>query len=149
MCSQNARANLRLQKNLMTLWVIGHSAAILKLKERFETARTHFYPHLGIINTSRVKGAHTTIKRWFKVSTMDLRDVKTNLSNCLQQQWRIRTAVAAAETRVYHDLNGRIYYGVVGKVSRFPLRKINIKSRRFWLAGSCTYDFEAIYGLPC
>ena len=49
---------------------------------------------------------------------MDMRDVRAKLTNCLQQQERdFRIAVAATETRVYHDLNDRIYDGVVRKVS--------------------------------
>ena len=56
---------------------------------------------------------------------MDMRDVRAKLTNCLQQQeMDFRIAVAATETRVYHDLNDRIYDGVVRKVSHFALRKI-------------------------
>ena len=100
-----------------------------------------------------VEEAHATIKRCLKVSTMDPRYVRAKLTNCLQQQEReFRTAIAAAETRFYRDLNDRNYHGVVRKVSFFALRKIKDEIKEGLAgnrAGTCTHAFERTYGLPC
>ena len=84
---------------------------------------------------------------------MDLPIVTAKSTDCLQQQEsEFRTAVAATETRVYHDLNDRVYDGVVRKVSPIALRKKKDEIKEGLAgsrAGACTHAFEAIYGLPC
>ena len=49
------------------------------LKEHFVTAWTSKCLHLGNINTSRVEGSHAALKRWLKVSTLDLQQLHNKI----------------------------------------------------------------------
>ncbi|CAG8532717.1 14492_t:CDS:2 [Cetraspora pellucida] len=129
----------------------------LPLKEKFVTAWTNLYLHLGTTVTSRIEDAHSTLKAYLQVSTEDLYYIHTTISLAVTNQKKEIDAMVASE-RIHvplFALNNPLYSNIRGKVSTFALKKINEQCQKTNCAITekplppCTGSFSKTMGLPC
>lgn len=128
----------------------------LPLKEKFISAWADQYFHLGTTVTSRVEGAHATLKRYLQVSVGNLQLVYEKISLLLENQHNeIKEMVEKNKTRIPHSQNIPFYSRLVSHISLYALKKIH---EQFIKASHATYDnplepctgtFTTSMGLPC
>ncbi|CAG8613947.1 3445_t:CDS:2, partial [Cetraspora pellucida] len=115
----------------------------LLLKEKFVTAWTNLYLHLGTTVTSHIEG--------------DLHYIRTTISLAVTNQKKEIDAMVASE-RIHvplFALNNPLYSNIRGKVSTFTLKKINEQCQKTNRAITeeplppCTGSFSKTMGLPC
>ncbi|KAI9916286.1 hypothetical protein PsorP6_017957 [Peronosclerospora sorghi] len=117
-------------------------------KTRFVSAWTNLVLHFNNVNTSRVEGAHSVIKKYIKVSTLDLWDV------CRRLEMAMRNAVGELRAAMISR------FGVITKMG-FNLGLLSLsllmRSTRFIVKWSywtispsqCAGAFTTTMGLPC
>ena len=125
----------------------------LPWKERFVYAWTGQTSHFGNNVTSRVEGAHATIKRYLQVSTGGLREVKENICLAIENQFQeIRTQLASEKIRIPQKLCIPFFNETVNKVSFYALYELQ---KQYTLAhtkdysSQCKGHFFKTMGLPC
>jgi hypothetical protein len=109
--------------------------------------------HFGHRTTSRVEGAHKTLKGYLQVSTGDLKMVVDNIERLLiHQHTELEATLGEAKIRPGHDLQIPLLADVIGRVTPYALRKILqqfriLRSTTF--RSSCSKLFLSAMGLPC
>ncbi|KAH9248286.1 hypothetical protein BASA81_014090 [Batrachochytrium salamandrivorans] len=127
----------------------------LPYKERFVSAWANRYLHLGNTATSRVGGAHATLKKYLQVSTANLFVVYEKILLLLEQQYNeIKAMVGKDRIRTPHALNTPFYSQVINNISSFALKKVHqefLKASRAsdYPLGPCHCTLETSMGLPC
>ena len=134
-------------------------------KESIVSAWTDTHMHLGSTVTSRVEGAHSTLKGWLRVSTKDLLGVFGSIEGALAtQSVDYEASVSKEKSRIpsrgitkssnptqpfRHEFNKPPYGSLPGRISLFALKKI--ASQRVLVPNSqiCAMQFTAVWGLPC
>jgi hypothetical protein len=125
-------------------------------KERFISAWADRYLHLGNKATSRVEGAHATLKKCLQTSTGDLESVHRKIILQVESQAReIRAMISSERLRVRHVYRIALFEPLLCRVSAFALQKI----RDEWIKASnatpdlpldpCTGILRSTMGLPC
>lgn len=126
-------------------------------KEKFVKAWTNEFLHLGTTVTSRVEGAHSTLKANLQVSTGDLYRIHMIISLMVTNHKKeINNMIAS--NRIHFPIfthNNPLYANIKGKVSIFALKKIDEQYKKAIHATvqkplpPCTKSFSKIMGLPC
>jgi hypothetical protein len=109
--------------------------------------------HFGHRTTSRVEGAHNTLKTYLQVSTGDLRVVYDKITLLLANQLaQYEAGVAQNKTRTPHTSRDPFYAALIGRVSNFALGQIWKQRHRLAMPETlspCIGTFTASMGLPC
>ncbi|CAG8458404.1 9522_t:CDS:2 [Cetraspora pellucida] len=133
--------------NLLCLWHINKN--IMKnCKSQFEE---------GTTVTSRVEGAHATIKTYLHTSAGDLRNVRIKLSLAVNnQKQELDTKISSEKIRFPTFVqNNSLYANIKNKISNFALKKVDEQYQRIKCATTqdplppCTGSFSSTMGLPC
>ncbi|KAI9915903.1 hypothetical protein PsorP6_007955 [Peronosclerospora sorghi] len=96
----------------------------IPFKTQFVSAWTNLVLHFNNVNTSRVEGEHSVIKKFLKVSTMDLCDVCRRLEVAMRNAVvELRAAIGSNDFKVWNDHEDWLYYGVVMLVSAYALHE--------------------------
>ncbi|CAG8702825.1 5351_t:CDS:2, partial [Ambispora leptoticha] len=120
-------------------------------------AWTNKFLHLGTTVTSRVEGAHSTIKTYLRTSAGDLRDVRIKISLAVENQKKEVDTMAASEKirfPIFVQSNS-LYANIKGRVSTFSLKKIEEQYQKIKNATTqeplppCTGSFSSTMRLPC
>jgi MULE transposase domain len=111
------------------------------------------FHHFGNRATSRVEGAHATLKRHLQISTMDLKDVLDRIEIMLKSQHQEFEAKLGTEKIAPGlDLQIPIFTNLLGFITPHALRLI-LKQYRLLKSDqykpSCTGLFHSSMGLPC
>jgi hypothetical protein len=81
--------------------------------------------HFGHHVTSRVEGAHNTLKGYLQVSTGDLKTVLDNVEQLLtSQHTELEAALADAKLRPGHNIQIPLFADVISRATPYALRKI-------------------------
>ncbi|KAG5566439.1 hypothetical protein RHGRI_002122 [Rhododendron griersonianum] len=125
----------------------------LPFKERFVNAWIGKHPHFGHRVTSRVEGAHSTLKRYLTVSTGNFREVREKICLAIENQYNeIKTKIASEKLRVTHKFQIPMLKELVSQVSFFALGELFKQcelARTDYVLGPCTGHFSRTMGLPC
>ncbi|KAI8547352.1 hypothetical protein RHMOL_Rhmol07G0188900 [Rhododendron molle] len=125
----------------------------LPFKERFVNAWIGKHPHFGHRVTSRVEGAHSTLKRYLTVSTGNFREVREKICLAIENQYNeIKTKIASETLRVTHKFQIPMLKELVSHVSFFALGELFKQcelARTDYVLGLCTGHFSRTMGLPC
>lgn len=108
--------------------------------------------HFGNRATSRVEGAHSTLKRYLQVSTGNLTGVLDRIQLMLENKLAEHEAgLEMAQQRVPHDVNIPLFAELIGKVTPYALRKILVQYRRLSTLPlpRCSTTFTSSMGMPC
>jgi hypothetical protein len=106
--------------------------------------------HFGNQATSRVEGAHSTLKHYLQVSTSDLKTVLDKIALMLANQHvEHKATLALAQSRLPHDVNIPLFVELIGRVIPFALRKVLIQYQRALPLPECMKAFTTSMGLPC
>ena len=122
-------------------------------KESFVQAWVDKYAHFGNRATSRVEGAHNTLKLYLQAATGDLKGVFDKVTLLLTNQHLAYDAtVSRNKTRTPHTACDPFYGQLLGRVSSFTLGRIweqkHLLTRPEPLQ-PCMKTFTKSMGLPC
>jgi MULE transposase domain len=122
-------------------------------KRLFIRAYTNKYLHFGNRVTSRVEGAHSTLKSYLQISTGDLKSVFDKITIMLTNQHaEYDGAIAHNRTRTPHTTNNPFYSQLLGRISNYTLGQLWNQRYRLTNIDSltkCTGRFSNSMGLPC
>ncbi|KAI9914640.1 hypothetical protein PsorP6_007475 [Peronosclerospora sorghi] len=125
----------------------------IPFKTRFFSAWTNLVLHFNNVNTLRVEGAHSVIKTYLKVSTMDLWDVCRRLEMAMRNAvGELRAAIGSNNFKVWSDHEDGFYYGVVKLFSAYALHEVHHQMELLddlTVASQCAGVFTTTMGLPC
>ncbi|KAF7144569.1 hypothetical protein RHSIM_Rhsim04G0198300 [Rhododendron simsii] len=125
----------------------------LPFKERFVNAWIGKHPHFGHCVTSRVEGAHSTLKRYLTVSTGNFREVREKICLAIENQYNeIKTKIASEKLRVIRKFQIPMLKELVSHVSFFALGELFKQcelARTDYVLGPCTGHFSRTMGLLC
>ncbi|CAG8815751.1 14551_t:CDS:2, partial [Gigaspora margarita] len=110
-----------------------------------------------MIVTSRIEGAHATLKAYLRTSTGDLFQVRKKISLVVMNQKKeIDTMIASEHIRFpAFVFNNSFYSNVRGMVSTYALKKVNEQYQKTNSTTTqeplppCTGSFLSTMGLPC
>ena len=110
--------------------------------------------HFNNVNTSRVEEAYSTLKKYLKVSTMDLWEVCNKIElGLLTSVAELRAAISGCVIKVWNDQMDNCFAGVVQIVSRYALVKVHEQMLLLDDPTLCRLDcfesFSTILWLPC
>jgi hypothetical protein len=109
--------------------------------------------HLGNRVTSRVEGAHSTVKFYLQVSTGNLKMVYNNISLLLANQHiAYEAGVAMNKACSPHTAMHPLYAELLGRISHYALGKIWDQKHRLSSPdplAPCTEAFRSSMGMPC
>nr|CAG8652006.1 14323_t:CDS:1 [Entrophospora candida] len=125
-------------------------------KECFISAWVDRYLHLGNKATSRVEGAHATLKKYLQSSRGDLESVHRKIILQVESQAKeIRAMISSERLKVQHVYRIALFEPLLSRVSVFALKKI----RDEWIKASnatldsplnpCSGILSSTMGLPC
>ncbi|CAJ0635060.1 8268_t:CDS:2, partial [Entrophospora sp. SA101] len=125
-------------------------------KECFISAWVDHYLHLGNKATSRVEGAHATLKKYLQSSRGDLESVHRKIILEVESQAKeIRAMISSERLKVQHVYRIALFEPLLSRVSVFALKKI----RDEWIKASnatlesplnpCSGILSSTMGLPC
>ena len=127
-------------------WIVPWKRSIIQ-------AYTNRALHLGNRVTSRIEGAHSTIKSYLQVSTGNLKMVYDSISLLLTNQLvTYEAGVAMNKARIPHIANHAIYAQLLGRISHHALGKIWEQKLRLTSPDPlppCTQAFRSSMGPPC
>ncbi|KAI9918923.1 hypothetical protein PsorP6_012054 [Peronosclerospora sorghi] len=125
----------------------------IPFKTRFVSAWTNLVLHFNNVNTSRVEGAHSVIKKYLKVSTLYLWDVCRRLKMAIRNAvGELRAAIGSNDFKVWSDHEDGFYSGIVKLVSAYALHEVHRQMELLDdlpLASQCAGVFTTTVGLPC
>ncbi|KAI9912564.1 hypothetical protein PsorP6_006705 [Peronosclerospora sorghi] len=125
----------------------------IPFKTRFVSAWTKLVLHFNNVNTSRVEGAHSVIKNYLKVSTLDLWDVCGRLEMAMRNAvGELRAAIGSNDFKVWSDHEDGFYSGVVKLDSAYALHEVHRQMELLddlLVASQCAVVFITTMGLPC
>src|SRR5689334_8852983 len=94
-------------------------------KEKFVHAWTDMHLHFRIRVTSRGEGNHWVLKRYLKISSINLLTVLLKLNNLLKTQYvELNKAMEVERLQTWHHHNVDLLKNLIGKVSKYALDKI-------------------------
>jgi len=108
--------------------------------------------HFGNRATSRVEGAHSTLKCYLQVSTGNLTGLLDRIQLMLENKHvEHEVELDRARQRAPHDVNIPIFAELIGKVTPYALRKILVQYQRLSTLPlpRCSTAFTSSMGLPC
>jgi hypothetical protein len=122
-------------------------------QDRFINCYTAKVLNFGTTSSSRGEGSHFVLKRYLKISHLDLLSVFKNLKLMLQNQFvELAKKLEEASLKVYHRHKVKFLSQIIQKISAFALDKIVNQyeaideSTRNEICGGL---FQSTYGLPC
>ncbi|CAJ0767110.1 18905_t:CDS:2, partial [Entrophospora sp. SA101] len=125
-------------------------------KECFISAWVDHYLHLGNKATSRVEGAHATLKKYLQSSRGDLESVHRKIILEVESQAKeIRAMISSERLKVQHVYRIALFEPLLSRVSVFALKKIHdewIKASNATLESPlnpCSGILSSTMGLPC
>lgn len=126
----------------------------LPWKERFVSCYTGKQPHFGTTSSSRGEGSHFVLKRYLKISQLDIFSVYKRLKLMLANQFvELSKHLEDEKIKVYHRYSDPIFSNIIHHISKFALDKIwnqfQLLSTTDAATGECLGTFTQTYGLPC
>ena len=129
---------------------------VLLHREKFVVAWTRKWLHLGNAATSRVEGAHATMKRWIGSSTADILTVFEMVEKSIVAQVNAIDA-GLAQDRIFTPVfaNRGLFINLVRRVSRYAITLLVEQHQRVKRVTKdapllpCTNTFTGTMGLPC
>ena len=92
---------------------------------RFIKCFTTILPHFGSTSSSRVEGNHCVMKRYIKISQLDLFSIYKTLKLMLASQFvELSKGLQQEQVKVYHLHNIPLFSQIIKRVSKFALNKI-------------------------
>jgi len=92
-------------------------------KKKIVKAWTNKIMHLGHLATSRVEGSHASLKKYLRVSTLDLKGACDKIQLFLKNQLtQIENQHAKEKMRILHVQNQNIYLDIAGKISHYAFK---------------------------
>ena len=129
------------------------STTWLPYKRRWAQPWTNQIRHFAQLSTSRVEGAHATLKKYLQISTGDLETVVNNIELLLTaQQVGFLSALSQAATRIPHEAKIPIFCYILHFITPYALRKVLRQYQDVAdlpQLSSCTGVFTQTMGLPC
>ena len=134
-------------------WLVPHKTEIVH-------AWTDQFFHCGTNTTSRLEGAHATLKRWIGSATKDLTSVWEAIKLAIDHQIQEITIKNAQRTNSLPiGLSGQFYHQIQGKITHFRLYKFDEQFQHFRrqeqherggiISINCTRTFSSSIGMPC
>ena len=108
--------------------------------------------HLGSHITSRVEGAHITLKNYLDNSLGDLLVEREKITLVINKQLhQIREQIATEQVRDPIHLDKHFFSNVIRKISCFALLQIKREFERSLgpILEECTGYYRNVFGLPC
>lgn len=129
---------------------------VLVHRERFVVAWTRKWLHLGNAATSRVEGAHATMKRWIGSSKADILTVFEMVERSIVAQVNAIDA-GLAQDRISTPVfaNKDLFTNLIRRVSRYAITRLVEQYQRVKRVTKeapllpCTNTFTGTMGLPC
>ena len=95
-------------------------------KEKFVSAWTEKYLHLGNRASSRAEGAHAKLKMYLQASTGGFQEVKKKISQAVEHEFNeIKIRLASEKIQVPHSCNTPFFRELLSHVSHFALEEIH------------------------
>ena len=135
--------NLDLSQYIRKVW--------LKHEKKFVALWTSNYSHFGNTTTSRVEGAHSSIKSYLLNSTGDLFTLHGSISRAMVNQTNeIQTKIASQAVRTLTHFPG-LFQNVHRKISHYALMLCKSKFDDMSEASTrtCTHQYFRTMGIPC
>ena len=95
-------------------------------KDKFVSAWTEKYLHLGNRASSRAEGAHAKLKMYLQASTGGFQEVKKKISQAVEHDFNeIKIRLASEKIQVPHSCNMPFFRELLSHVSHFALKEIH------------------------
>lgn len=124
----------------------------LPWKEKFVSAWTEKYLHVGNRSSSRAEGAHAKLKLYLQVSTGGFQEVKEKICAAVEHEFNdIKGKLASEKPQVPDNCNMPMFRELLLYVSDFALNEIYKQHKKIkdGTMTPCTGHFMATMGLPC
>ena len=129
-------------------WINNH-------KEKFITAWTNNYLHFNSTSSSRVEGAHSTIKKYLLVSTGHIDTVCMKLELAISNQiTEIKAKEQLDKINIKHQYRLPVFNNLIGKISDFAMNILYNQYKKFFIDNDfnnqvCELKLFKTMGIPC
>ena len=128
-------------------WINNH-------KENFITAWTNNYLHFNSTSSSRVEGAHSTIKKYLLVSTGHIDTVCMKLELAISNQiTEIRAKEQSDKINIKHQYRLPVFNNLIGKISDFAMNILYNQYKKIFTDDFnnqvCRLKLFKTMGIPC